>query len=86
MPPQLNYKFNLQASNRNGCDVIMPTSPKSHSAQHIRSLAQAVGMTDFHRILCLGYQAIQPVRDIQRFVETILLREQDRLDRIYGVS
>jgi hypothetical protein len=50
-----------------------------------QGLAQTVGMTDIHRFLCLGYQAIQPVRDIHRFVETILLREQDRLDRIYDM-
>jgi len=46
-------------------------------------LAQAVGMLDIHRFLRLGYQAIQPVRDIHRFVETVMLRERDRLDRIY---
>ncbi|HJZ47581.1 MAG TPA: hypothetical protein VKE41_10465 [Roseiflexaceae bacterium] len=51
--------------------------------QRTRGLAQTVGMADIHRFLLLGYQAIQAVRDIYRFVETILLREQDRLDRIY---
>jgi hypothetical protein len=40
-------------------------------------------MSDIHRFLRLGYQAIQPVQDIHRFVETVSLREQDRLDRIY---
>jgi hypothetical protein len=51
--------------------------------QRSQALAQAVGMNDLHRFLHLGWQAILPVRDIHRFVETILLREQDRLDRIY---
>jgi hypothetical protein len=51
--------------------------------QRTQDLAQIVGMADIHRFLRLGYQAIQPVRDIHRFVETIILREQDRLDRIY---
>jgi len=54
--------------------------------QRTHGLAQTVGMVDIHRFLYMGYQAIQPVRDIHRFVETILLREQDRLDRIYEVS
>jgi hypothetical protein len=40
-------------------------------------------MADIHRFLYRGYEAILPVRDIHRFVETIVLREQDRLDRIY---
>jgi hypothetical protein len=51
--------------------------------QRTRSLAQAVGMADIHQFLRLGYHAIQPVRDIHRFVETIYVREKDRLDRIY---
>src|SRR5262245_12282549 len=51
--------------------------------RHTQSLAHAAGMSDIHRFLRLGYAAIQPVRDIHRFVETINLREQDRLDRIY---
>ena len=54
--------------------------------QRTQGLAQTVGMSDIHRFLRLGYQAILPVRDIYRFIETILLREQDRLDRIYEVS
>jgi hypothetical protein len=54
--------------------------------QRTQGLAQTVGMSDIHRFLRLGYQAILPVRDIHRFVETILLREQDRLDRIYEIS
>lgn len=49
----------------------------------IQGLAQRVGMADIHRFLRLGFAAIQPVRDIHRFVETVMLREQDRLDRIY---
>jgi len=54
--------------------------------QRTQGLAQTVGMNEIHRFLRLGYQAIQPVRDIHRFVETILLREQDRLDRIYEIG
>jgi hypothetical protein len=54
--------------------------------QRTQGLAQTVGMSDIHRFLRLGYQAILPVRDIHRFVETVLLREQDRLDRIYEVG
>jgi hypothetical protein len=54
--------------------------------QRTQGLAQTVGMVDIHRFLYTGYRAIQPVRDIHRFVETVLLREQDRLDRIYDVS
>ena len=52
--------------------------------QRTQGLAQTVGMTDIHRFLRLGYQAIQPVREIHRFVETVILRERDRLDRIYS--
>lgn len=48
-----------------------------------QALAHAVGMADIHRFLRIGYQALQPVRDIHRFVETVCLREHDRLDRIY---
>jgi hypothetical protein len=51
--------------------------------RHTQSLAQATGMTDIHRFLRLGYQSIQQVHDIHRFVETVSLREQERLDRIY---
>jgi hypothetical protein len=54
--------------------------------QRTHGLAQTLGMTDIHRFLLLGYRAIQPVRDIHRFVETIVLRERDRLDRIYEVG
>lgn len=46
-------------------------------------LAQAMGMADIHRFLLVGYEAIKPVRDIHRFVETICVREESRLDRIY---
>lgn len=53
--------------------------------QGMQGLALATGMADIHRFLLLGYQAIQPVRDIYRFVETLCLRERDRLDRIYEV-
>jgi hypothetical protein len=47
------------------------------------ALAAAVGMADIHRFLLLGYQAIQPVRDIARFLDTVYTREKGRLDRIY---
>jgi hypothetical protein len=49
-------------------------------------LAQMVGMAEIHRFLLHGYNAIQPVQDIYRFVETISVREKDRLDRIYEVD
>lgn len=48
-----------------------------------QGLAQTVGMADIHRFLRTGYESIQTVRDIHRFVETVCVREQDRLDRIY---
>jgi hypothetical protein len=51
--------------------------------QRTQGLAHAVGMADIHRFLRVGYMAIKPVRDIHRFVETVIVREQDRLDRIY---
>jgi hypothetical protein len=51
--------------------------------RHTHGLAHAAGMSDIHRFLRLGYEAIQPVKDIHRFVETVSLREQDRLERIY---
>jgi len=54
--------------------------------ERTQGLAQRVGMADIHRFLRLGFLAIQPVRDIHRFVETVMLRERDRLDRIYDVS
>lgn len=47
-------------------------------------IARSVGMADIHRFLRAGYRAIQPVRDIHRFVETVYIREKDRLDRIYS--
>jgi hypothetical protein len=47
-------------------------------------LATTVGMGDIHRFLRLGYEAIQPVKDIHRFVETVYVREKDRLDQIYA--
>ena len=50
-----------------------------------QALAHAVGMGDLHRFLRLGYQAIQPVRDITRFLTTIETRERARLDRIYAI-
>jgi hypothetical protein len=52
--------------------------------QSTHGLAHAVGMGDIHRFLRLGYQAIQPVRDITRFLDTIETRERERLDRIYA--
>jgi hypothetical protein len=51
-----------------------------------QGLAHTVGMADIHRFLRVGYNAIQPVRDIHRFVETVGVRERDRLERIYEVS
>ena len=48
-----------------------------------RGLAHATGMADIHRFLVVGFDAIKPVRDIHRFVETICVREESRLDRIY---
>lgn len=48
-----------------------------------QGLAQAMGMADIHRFLLVGYESIKPVRDIHRFVETICVREESRLDRIY---
>ena len=48
------------------------------------ALASAVGMGDIHRFLLLGYQAIQPVRDMARFLDTVYTREKTRLDRIYA--
>lgn len=48
-------------------------------------LARTVGMADIHRFLKLGHQAVQPVKDMHRFIETIYVREKDRLDRIYGL-
>jgi hypothetical protein len=52
--------------------------------QSTHVLAHAVGMGEIHRFLRLGYQAIQPVRDISRFLDTIETRERARLDRIYA--
>jgi hypothetical protein len=54
--------------------------------ERTEQLAQMVGMADIHRFLKHGYAAILPVRDIYRFVETVYVREKDRLDRIYKVS
>jgi hypothetical protein len=54
--------------------------------QRTHALAQTLGMREIHQFLLRGYQAIQPVRDIHRFVETVILRERDRLDRIYEVG
>src|SRR5215211_5077257 len=42
-----------------------------------QGLAQTVGMPDIHHFLRIGYEAIQPVRDIHRFVETVGVRERD---------
>jgi hypothetical protein len=52
--------------------------------QSTQVLAHAVGMGEIHRFLRLGYQAIQPVRDITRFLDTIETREKARLNRIYA--
>ncbi|HWQ14942.1 MAG TPA: hypothetical protein VNL77_19245 [Roseiflexaceae bacterium] len=48
-----------------------------------RGIAHAAGLADIHRFLLTGFEAIKPVRDIHRFVETICVREESRLDRIY---
>jgi hypothetical protein len=52
--------------------------------QSTHILAHTVGMSDIHRFLWLGYQAIQPVRDIKHFLDTIDTREKARLNRIYA--
>src|SRR6266508_6923749 len=52
--------------------------------QSTHGLAHAVGMGDIHHFLRLGYQAILPVRDITRFLDTFVTREKARLDRIYA--
>ncbi|MDZ4716845.1 MAG: hypothetical protein SH847_00125 [Roseiflexaceae bacterium] len=54
--------------------------------ERTEQLAHMVGMAEIHRFLKHGYAAIQPVQDIYRFVETIYVREKDRLDWIYEVS
>jgi hypothetical protein len=54
--------------------------------QSTTALAHAIGMGEIHRFLLLGYQAIQPVRDMDRFLKTIETRERERLDRIYEVN
>lgn len=48
-----------------------------------QGLAHMVGMGDIHRFMRLGYQSMQNVKDVHRFVETIDLRERRRLNRIY---
>jgi hypothetical protein len=53
--------------------------------QSTQAVAHALGMGDLHRFLKQGYQAIQPVRDITRFLTTIETREKARLDRIYAM-
>jgi len=52
--------------------------------QSTQVVAHAVGMGEIHRFLRLGYHAIQPVRDMTRFLDTIETREKARLDRIYA--
>ncbi|MCS6841160.1 MAG: hypothetical protein NZ699_17195 [Roseiflexus sp.] len=49
-----------------------------------KGLADMLGMSDIHRFLRLGYKAVLPVRDMPRFIETITVREMNRLDRIYA--
>ncbi|GAB4158678.1 MAG: hypothetical protein Fur005_13670 [Roseiflexaceae bacterium] len=51
--------------------------------ERTEQLAQVVGMAEIHRFLWRGYESIQSVRDIYRFVETVYVREKDRLDAIY---
>lgn len=52
--------------------------------QSSQRLAKTVGMGELHRFLRIGYRAIQQVRDMRRFVETIYQFEYARLNRIYG--
>ena len=49
-----------------------------------RGLADMMGMSVIHRFLRVGYKAVLPVRDMPRFIETIAVREMNRLDRIYA--
>jgi hypothetical protein len=51
--------------------------------ERTEQLAHVVAMSEIHLFLLRGYEAIQPVRDIYRFVETVYVREKDRLNRIY---
>jgi hypothetical protein len=48
------------------------------------ALAAVAGLAEIHSFLRIGYQAVRPVRDIHRFVETICVREERRLNRIYA--
>lgn len=51
--------------------------------ERTRGMAQLIGMGDIHRFLRVGYFAILPVRDIERFITTVITWERKRLDRIY---
>jgi hypothetical protein len=53
--------------------------------QRTKGIAQTLGMGDIHRFLHVGYQSIQPVRNIERFVVAVYDHEKRRLDRIYDV-
>jgi hypothetical protein len=46
-------------------------------------LAGAAGLGEIHTFLHHGYHALRPVRNIVYFVETIDLREHERLERIF---
>ncbi len=72
-----------------GCDALykiyrLRNNPLLGIAlQNTGLLAQAMGMADIHQFLCRGYHAHLPVRDMPRFVETVRIREQQRLNRIF---
>lgn len=65
----------------------MARKPLLHTMlKRTHTMAHAAGMSDIHQFLFSGYEAILPVKDIHRFVETVHLREYERLNRIYGVD
>lgn len=46
-------------------------------------LANAAGLGEIHTFLQHGYHALRPVRNILSFVETVDIRERERLERIF---
>ncbi len=50
----------------------------------VQPIAQLAGLGEIVHFLALGYRAVKPVREIHRFVETIIMREHDLLDRVYA--
>ncbi len=46
-------------------------------------LASAAGLGEIHTFLQHGYHALRPVRNITHFVETVDMRERERLKRIF---